>query len=59
MVDFYNSMSMDLNSPTSDKKVLCRLCAKENEKYFEIFGEQGVTWKIAPIVSSHFSFEVM
>lgn len=49
---------MDSTSTTKHNKILCRLCAKENDKYFEIFGEQGVTWKIASIVSSHFWFEV-
>lgn len=49
---------MESNSANKDKKIVCRLCARENEKYFEIFGEQGVTWKIASIVSAHFWFEV-
>lgn len=50
---------MDSNSVKVKTKILCRLCARENEKYFEIFGEQGMSWKIASTVASHFWFEVI
>lgn len=46
------------SSTRKDKKIMCRLCARENDKCFEIFSEQGLTWKIASIVSSHFWFKV-
>lgn len=42
-----------------DTKIQCRLCYRETEKCFEIFSEQGITWKIASIVSTHFWFEVI
>ncbi|KAJ6639225.1 Transcription factor grauzone [Pseudolycoriella hygida] len=40
------------------KILICRLCGKENEKYFDIFGEEGRTWNIASIIQSHFSFQL-
>lgn len=49
---------MDSKNPVPDKKIICRLCARDNGNYFEIFSDEGIALKIASVVATHFCFEV-